>query len=65
MQASFAWDWGPSMPFGIRKSIKIILFCFLVGIWRPIEIIYFDHISIENFSPLIEPYEKSIFVFKN
>uniref|UniRef100_A0A915LXY0 beta-mannosidase n=1 Tax=Meloidogyne javanica TaxID=6303 RepID=A0A915LXY0_MELJA len=44
MQASFAWDWGPSMPF--------------VGIWRPIEIIYFDHISIENFSPLIEPLDE-------
>nr|CAD2196668.1 unnamed protein product [Meloidogyne enterolobii] len=51
MQASFAWDWGPSMPF--------------VGIWRPIEIIYFDHISIENFSPLIEPYGKTHFLIKN
>nr|CAD2139799.1 unnamed protein product [Meloidogyne enterolobii] len=36
-----------------------------IGIWRPIEIIYFDHISIENFSPLIEPYGKTHFLVKN
>ncbi|KAL7078368.1 hypothetical protein ACQ4LE_001961 [Meloidogyne hapla] len=51
MQAGFAWDWGPSMPF--------------VGIWRPIELIYFDQILIDNFSPLIEPFGENHFLIKN
>jgi beta-mannosidase len=41
MQASFSWDWGPSFP--------------TVGIWRPILLEYFDGISIQQFSPMVQP----------
>jgi beta-mannosidase len=41
MQASFSWDWGPSFP--------------TVGIWRPILLEYFDDISIQQFSPMVQP----------
>ncbi|KAF7639983.1 Manba-prov protein [Meloidogyne graminicola] len=51
MQASFAWDWGPSVPF--------------VGIWKPIELIYFNKIFIEEFSPLVEPFGTTHFFIKN
>ena len=41
MQSSFSWDWGPSMP--------------TVGIWRPIQLEFFDLLSIQQFSPIVVP----------
>uniref|UniRef100_A0A183BHT4 beta-mannosidase n=1 Tax=Globodera pallida TaxID=36090 RepID=A0A183BHT4_GLOPA len=47
MQASFGWDWGPSFP--------------TVGIWRPVQLEYFDRLSIQSFSPMVN-FEKDNFV---